>query len=116
MKKKKMKGGNSDDIDDDSSEGVIDSLELARLRAKYEKNLKYKKRVSNPKSNKDNVKEEKRQRIRRGFDVAQRHETHRNFAKRAGTIALRARANANSPPSRDWIEKPSSLKKRKKDF
>ena len=43
VKKKKMKGENDDDIDDDSSEGVIDSLELARLRAKYEKNLEIQK-------------------------------------------------------------------------
>jgi hypothetical protein len=43
VKKKKMKGEIDDDIDDDSSEGVIDSLELARLRAKYEKNLEIQK-------------------------------------------------------------------------
>ena len=43
VKKKKMKGESDDDIDDDSSEGVIDSLELARLRAKYEKNLEIQK-------------------------------------------------------------------------
>jgi hypothetical protein len=38
-----MKGESDDDIDDDSSEGVIDSLELARLHARYEKNLEIQK-------------------------------------------------------------------------
>ena len=112
----KMKSDDDDDDDNDditsssSNSALIGSVELARLRAKYEKNLEVQKLSFQSEIEQRQCKRGKAAKVGRRRRSGDDIEAHRNFAKSARTFALplsptRTRRHRATRPKTKQFEK-----------